>query len=1328
MTLRPVLIALLAFALPALGWCQTNIVSNGGFEDLAAGVSPAGWQLMGSISTSDQAHSGNRAVLLQRGPGEPGETGLNLDWQAMSGRQGAMLSRLKGGITFWYRIDQASRGDDLQFFIIPMSADPLENTATQRAVFKAPSGHIADGKWHSAALKYDFTADPKVRWVQVSPRIMGDNTRVLLDDIAWVPSVGPQLTFTKTSLAEVPGSEGEACVVSASLMSIGDQPVDMALASIAVERGLEPEGGPVRPIADLRPDAVANVSWRILGSREAAGRLALSATAGSATASTEVRYAPALEITSFAPAEFIIPCGQPGQVVLTVRNSGHATLRHLTADLRPSAPLGLSGTGRSQTVDALPPQTETSLIWPLASRVQTPRVAAAVVVEAANAERARATTTFVVGPPTPRVQPVGRGAQAVVAPDYALVGNDALRLLFPRAAFGYGIALLQRPVDGRWETVGKLPCLTRLVTLDAAGKPAEATLYASEVRTVDSPEAVGPQMLPATLELRALHTDAAGIRWTITQTATIRPGGDTLSLRISAIPDREAPLLALDGPMLYAGEGAAPGTRRLDAIFPGLEWLVEGEQSSSDLDIAANHPDRIRYVPHPHYVTIPLMCARLAPPRGQATTVTLQWDHLSPYLPGHDRPSAAFASPDRFEARASTLMGIFAPSMPEYIAPNQRVAHTPLTVPAGQPVELACRIAALPAPAGSTALEAVKLWARDNPLPAPNPYPHGKTLTDELAFSMAGYLDSLWLPEEQLWMPSLGGPKVYETPGIFPHYLYDMRRYLDAAPEGDVRERVAQRYAWAIKRGGIAPEAEDLGYDYAGPTTRLIGRADEAARLLASQESDGSWRFRTRIESSGVFKGMDYSELGPDNAAEVGTCAANAYALLEFALATGDVQAREAGLKALEFMTRYQVPRAAQVWEVPLHTPDILASADACDACLTGYQLTGERRYLDAAVYWAWTGLPFIYTWDTPGFEFLRYASIPVFGATWFQGSWFGRPVQWNGLEYATALYRLSKYDMSLDWGRVARGITVSAMYQQSTDGKDRALWPDNIGAVNKDRCPWVFAPRLILRNVYYAMGLEPQPNVIVTGPPGQQFRIAATGALSDATLVGDTLSLKLAYTAPQSGFLTVCGISAASSVTDNGTAVPRALTAGEVPGAYWRLNTDANILELRVPQTGGHNITITGITAAPTRLLAPIATVLDFGFDAGLEGWRAAHDLQSPQVANGSLSAATTGGDPYLVRSTCEFQASAIRQIRVRLALDPGLVPDLQFFWSTSQQPSLDEAKSVRASTVADGEFHEVVFPVGDNPLWTGKITSIRLDPAGGGTGAIRVDSIRGE
>ena len=125
--------------------------------------------------------------------------------------------------------------------------------------------------------------------------------------------------------------------------------------------------------------------------------------------------------------------------------------------------------------------------------------------------------------------------------------------------------------------------------------------------------------------------------------------------------------------------------------------------------------------------------------------------------------------------------------------------------------------------------------------------------------------------------------------------------------------------------------------------------------------------------------------------------------LLDKAMFAGDRALMGTGLRQLRALAKFRhtVPRGAQTWEVPLHTPDILASAHLVLTHLRGYQLTGDPDLLEQARYWAWTGVPFVYlTPPVPG-EVGLYATIPVFGATQWVGPWFGKPVQWCGLVYA---------------------------------------------------------------------------------------------------------------------------------------------------------------------------------------------------------------------------------------------------------------------------------------------------------------------------------------
>jgi hypothetical protein len=160
---------------------------------------------------------------------------------------------------------------------------------------------------------------------------------------------------------------------------------------------------------------------------------------------------------------------------------------------------------------------------------------------------------------------------------------------------------------------------------------------------------------------------------------------------------------------------------------------------------------------------------------------------------------------------------------------------------------------------------------------------------------------------------------------------------------------------------------------------------------------------------------------------------------------------RESGIKSLERMRRFRTPRGAQTWEMPLHTPDILASAWLVRAYLRGFELTGRKEYLRDAARWATTGVPFVYQWSER--PVMLYATVSVLGATnWRAPNWIGLPVQWCGVVYADAITRLAEHDQTLDWRRLAEGILRAAEQMQWPDGQFVGCLPDAFELLGQQR------------------------------------------------------------------------------------------------------------------------------------------------------------------------------------------------------------------------------------------------------------------------------------
>ncbi|MCB1749602.1 MAG: hypothetical protein KDK06_20690, partial [Gammaproteobacteria bacterium] len=244
---------------------------------------------------------------------------------------------------------------------------------------------------------------------------------------------------------------------------------------------------------------------------------------------------------------------------------------------------------------------------------------------------------------------------------------------------------------------------------------------------------------------------------------------------------------------------------------------------------------------------------------------------------------------------------------------------------------------------------------------------------------------------------------------------------------------------------GGAHLPDDAGWFVAGQAKRWADFTRERARgVVETVRADGT------VGYVGEFLRGHFEDTSS------GQCGQAAVALLEYARTSGDRGALAIGLGLLEASERFTTPRGAQVWELSLHTPDILAAAHQVHARVLAFEQTNERRWLDSARHWAVRGLPFVYLRDDE--PALPYATIAVFGAThWRAPLWIGLPVQWCGLVYADALARLGAHDDALPWRRVAEGILRAGQHMQSGAGPLVGCLPDSfVLRAARGAGPWI--------------------------------------------------------------------------------------------------------------------------------------------------------------------------------------------------------------------------------------------------------------------------------
>lgn len=536
--------------------------------------------------------------------------------------------------------------------------------------------------------------------------------------------------------------------------------------------------------------------------------------------------------------------------------------------------------------------------------------------------------------------------------------------------------------------------------------------------------------------LTCTFTDRDGVNWRIEHIFTPNRQKDAIDVRCVVTVNRDRQVYFLPMFVLFAGARLfeetpvpplTPGGDKNQALFAGLEYL-ENEPSSSEADVIG--PASKRQVPDSLKITAPLMVIQ-----ANKRYVGMVWQMAEHF-------SALFDSPDRLLGSYGHVMGVLFPGsdgnnreegnlLPYY--PETLTANTPLvldvTIIGGE---------------GDTIIPAVQQYLRLRGLP---PVPNtGLDAQGYLRLAGEGWLESK-IREGNLYRHAV-------WPGFGPQAAGDAAVWLEWIAEHTSDRQLARRLREAAQGAISVVRREQYLFSrvshVAYPVTPLIygavAEAVQAARnsardLLRQFQPDGTVLFEPRPG------GLDYARTHWERTAN-GLTAAVVVRLLENALVCGDKEVIRQALQRLDQLKRFDntVPRGAQTWEVPLHTPDILASAHLVRAYVIGYELTGNPEHLRRARYWAWTGVPFLYLINPTGQTVGPYSTIPVLGATsWQAPVWFGLPVQWCGLVYTDALYWLARLEPKAHWKTLADGMTAAGIQHtwKQDDAERKGLLPD---------------------------------------------------------------------------------------------------------------------------------------------------------------------------------------------------------------------------------------------------------------------------------------------
>jgi len=1270
-----------------------NPCTNGSFELLGKNGFPVDWGPVGrDVTVADDAHTGQCSLRMVRTADTPTtETGLN---------RTKLITVLKGGVDFWYKAISAS-GAKLNVYVIPVNEEGIERTGSARATFTVPEDHIGDGQWHHARMKYDYTDNPKVKSVHFAARIVGTAGELLLDDIQYIPQVGPVPHIKKLMMDEDPKAPGQRGRIRVLLTNAGDQPAENVQLSVTFPG--ETKHRPMEmKIPSLAPDEIKVLYFELMAIRNRPMTLLATAVCGELQDSRRLELKPGLRVRSFGPTEPVVTVGQAVALECELENTGQVNLSGIMVSFETP-----QGTTR-QVVKTLAPMRRTVVRQTFVPSAETSQLQVKVTVQAQGVPIAESSgdqwtaqshvaVVKSISPPSPldRLSAAPRPVP--------ILENEHFRLVFYPCQQRFFAGRVEVKTPQGWKVAGWLVSMGRLAIRNSRGQTEEYLLAADSCELPPPPAKKTGDLL-----FRCPVNTKDGVAIGVTLKFSTSPGSKICGISATLESGQPVDLVAWGLPMVYVHQ-------RDEAIFPGLEWLVDDELSSDTLDIAEDHPDRIRYVVHPNMITIPAVGIH-----GPHGTIGLVWENRP--LGNQPSPAFAFASPDRFNHQRSHLMEVFLPPVPEFTPVNSRIAEKPYRLEPRSPLRL--ETALFIDGQANDALAVVEEYVKNRKIYPAHPLPH-TSLGDEVVFSTRAYLESLWDPQTGKWWTTKGNA-LLSNQALPADFAADLVLGTMLTSDPALKKRCEERLAEVCQQIKLPPRLDALRIG--GRADRVWANAHRVAALLASRRDDGSWRFDADRPGTGPFVGMDYRELGPNDALEVGTCARNAYEILAFARMTDDRAIYEEMRKTLELMETFRVPRAAQVWEVPVHTPDILAAADAVDAYLEAYRLSGEKRWLEDAILWAKRGLPFVYLWNDPEKPYLQGASIPVFGATWYRGSWFGRPVQWNGLRYANALLKLAEYDQSLPWKNVAVILIHSAIHQQDQEGENVALWPDNISAIDGEKCPWVFAPRQIIGCITKLIGRDEEPRTVYANVDGQRVALTSLGKIEQVQTSGGVLEFQVTFPAGEVGPVLVANVATPQEVLLDGKPVAQSNQPHLENTSAWCYDGGTALLTIQVGVTGPAKIAIKPAAYRSVDRIPRLVSLLDFPFDAGVEGWMAAHDVADLEAKDGILVGRITGPDPYIVRPNMRIPAAACKTVVIRMSSTAGQMG--QLFWATERSPAFDEEKSVRFPIEPDGQVHEYRLNVGDHPQWKGQIiVALRLDP-GGGTpeGQFQVDSIRAE
>jgi hypothetical protein len=529
-------------------------------------------------------------------------------------------------------------------------------------------------------------------------------------------------------------------------------------------------------------------------------------------------------------------------------------------------------------------------------------------------------------------------------------------------------------------------------------------------------------------------------------TVSLSRKGPEISYSMRVKANENMYLRYLRGPWLKVGCDSF-GTEKVDAIFPGIDWVV-GKEWSSGNDWF-RYPWSEKYAPFVNKMSIPCMAVSYG---GDA--IAISWDPrkwASRWFNYKEHyPQPVFAVPNFIDRDDNSLMGLMLPQAEGLKDENQIYAEPPMEVHLYEQFRIDAKIFLCK---GSSS-DAISAYVMKNGLPAMEGMDDPETYRIIIRKIAHHFNTNLWDEEKGFGYPQRGAYS-FNVP-------YCLRRFVNEFPDDPEAAGLMEKIDFCDKKTQKnSIKGADDGLSEAQRRENACRRMTERAdNILKNQREDGTFRFepngRHYMKDDFAVARVFAEPMGLNDDTALDMNMLPAISLLDIAIRLRDAEGfndeaeriAEKALKAVDFCDDCIRPEGGDFWETPLHAANLYAAGHAAVASMYAYRYTGDEKYKAKAIYWIRTLLPFTHLWEPENVPMLYDTKPCLCSSDWYFANWVRDHVQWEVLavfqQSSASGIKWFEIDKDIDWLRFQQGITLAAARWMVDHTKEKWM-PHNI-------------------------------------------------------------------------------------------------------------------------------------------------------------------------------------------------------------------------------------------------------------------------------------------